>query len=108
MGEAHIGHEWDSSIESSSEEDEGIATVAIQKPSSSSRLFSNMSDDDVDSPHICLMANVEKVKFKPKTKAPPPPSPSDNSSSDLSDSSSDDESSDEKIDQLTKNLDSKT
>ena len=29
MGEAHIGHEWDSTRESSSEEDEKIATIAI-------------------------------------------------------------------------------
>jgi hypothetical protein len=49
------------------------------------------------------MAKGEKVKSKSKAKAPPPPPPSD-----ISDSSSDDESSDEKIDQLTKNLDVKT
>ena len=35
MGETHIGHEWDSSIESSSEEDEKVATIAIHEPSSS-------------------------------------------------------------------------
>ena len=35
MGEAHIGHEWDSSIESSSEKDEKVATIAIYEPSSS-------------------------------------------------------------------------
>ena len=34
MGEAHIGHECDSTRESTSEEDEKIATVAIHKPSS--------------------------------------------------------------------------
>ena len=105
MGEAHIGHEWDSSIESSSEEDEEVATIAIYELSSSPRLFTNMFDDDYYSPHICLMAKGEKVKSKSKTKAPPPPS--DISSSDISDSSSDDESSDEEIDQITKNLDGK-
>jgi hypothetical protein len=31
---AHIGHEWDSTIESSSEEDEKVAKIAINKPSS--------------------------------------------------------------------------
>jgi hypothetical protein len=49
------------------------------------------------------MAKREKVKTKSKAKAPPPPPPSDISSSDLSDSSSDEE-----IDQITKNLDPKT
>jgi hypothetical protein len=49
------------------------------------------------------MAKGEKVKTKSKAKAPPPPPPSDISSSDLSDSSSDEE-----IDQITKNLDPKT
>jgi Na+-translocating ferredoxin:NAD+ oxidoreductase RnfC subunit len=29
MGEAHIGHEWDSTRESTSEEDEKVAIVAI-------------------------------------------------------------------------------
>ncbi|XP_066324596.1 uncharacterized protein [Miscanthus floridulus] len=102
MGEAHIGHEWDSTKESSSDEDEKIATVAIQKSFSTPRLFNNMSDDDNHrSPHICLMAKGEKANSK--TKSPPPPS--DISSSDLSDSSSDDESSNEEIDNITKNLD---
>ena len=55
MGEAHIRHEWDSSIESSSEKDEKVATIAIHEPSSSPRLFTNMPDDDYYSPHICLM-----------------------------------------------------
>ena len=45
MGEAHIGHEWDSTKESS-DEDVKVATVAIKKPSSTPRLFNNMSDDD--------------------------------------------------------------
>ena len=103
MGDAHIGHEWDSTKESSSEEDEKVATIAIHEPSSSPRLFTNMSDDDYYSPHICLMAKGEKVKSKSKAKAPPPPPPSDISSSDISDSSSDEE-----IDKLTKNLDGKT
>ncbi|XP_066334532.1 uncharacterized protein [Miscanthus floridulus] len=104
VGEAHIGHEWDSTKESSSDEDENMATVAIQKTSSTPRLFNNMSDDDDISPHICLMAKGEKVQSKAKSSPPP----NDISSSDLSDSSSDDESSDEEIDNITKNLDPKT
>ena len=64
-----------------------------------------MSDDDYYSPHICLIAKGEKEK--PKSKSKPPP-PSDISSSDTSDYSSDDVSSDEEVDNITKNLDSKT
>ena len=108
MGEAHIGHEWDSTKESISEEDEKVATIAIHKSSPTPRLFNDMSDDDYYSPHICLMAKGEKVKSKSKAKAPPPPPPSDISSSDIIDNASDDESSDEEIDKLTKNLDGKT
>ena len=33
LGEAHIGHEWDSTKEISSEEDEKVATIAIHEPS---------------------------------------------------------------------------
>ena len=46
IGEAHIGHEWDSTRESTSEEDEKIAIITIHKPSSTPRLFNNISDDD--------------------------------------------------------------
>jgi hypothetical protein len=49
------------------------------------------------------MVKGEKVNPKSKSKAPPPPPSSDISSSDLSDNSSDEE-----IDQITKNLDPKT
>ena len=65
-----------------------------------------MSNDDYYSPHICLMAQGEKVKSKSNAKSPLPPS--DISSSDISDSFSDDESSNEEINQITKNLDGKT
>jgi hypothetical protein len=81
-----------------------MATVAIQKTSSTPRLFNNMSDDDDTSSHICLMVKGEKVQSKVKSSSPP----NNISSSDLSDSSSDDESSDEDIDNITKNLDYKT
>jgi hypothetical protein len=104
MGEAHIGHEWDLTRESTSKEDEKIATVVIHKSSPAPRLFNNMSDDDYYSPHICLMAKGQKVKSKVK----PPPPPSGIPSSDISDSSSDDGSSDEEISMITKNLDGKT
>jgi hypothetical protein len=95
LGEAHIRHEWDSTVESSSEKDEKVATIAINKPSSPPRLFTNLPNDDYYSPHICLMAKGENVKTRSKAKAPPPPPPSDISSSDLSNRPSDDEFSDE-------------
>jgi hypothetical protein len=83
-GEADIGHEWDSTKESS-DEDEEVATVTIHKTTSSPRLFNNLFDDD-DSHHICLMAKGDKVKLRMKSPSPPP---SDISSSELSDSSDD-------------------
>ena len=59
--QAHIGVEWTSSDEES--EDEGVATLAVHKPSSSStRLFNNLSSDDEDHYPRCLMAKVTKVK----------------------------------------------
>ena len=105
MGEAPIGHEWDLTKESS-DEDVNVATVAIQRSSSTPKLFSNMSDDDDHpSPHICLMAKGEKVKTKSKSS----PIPSDISSSELSESSSDDDlSENDEFVQITKKLDSKT
>jgi hypothetical protein len=51
------------------------------------------------------MAKGEKVKLKSN---PKPFRPSDISSSDTSDCPSDDESSDDEINNITKNLDSKT
>ena len=82
-----------------------VATVAIQKPSSTPRLFNNMSDDDDHrSTHVCLMAKGEKVKRRAKS----PPPPIDISSGELSDSSDDETSDVEKYAKLTKNLDPKT
>ena len=46
MGEAHIGHEWDSTKEGTSEEDEKVATISIHKSSPIPRLFNFMFDDD--------------------------------------------------------------
>ena len=50
MGEAHIGHEWNLTKESTCEEDEKVATIAIHKSSPTPRLFNNMFDDDYYSP----------------------------------------------------------
>jgi len=41
-GEAHIGHEWDSTQETSSDEDEKIATMAVLKASSSPKLLNDI------------------------------------------------------------------
>jgi hypothetical protein len=52
LGEAYIGHEWDSTIENSSEENEKVITIAINKPSSPPKLFTNLPDDDYYSSHL--------------------------------------------------------
>jgi hypothetical protein len=87
-GEAHIGHEWNSGDESSSEEEgKKIATVAIKKLPSTSRLFNNLTDDEESTSIHCFMAKGEKVKDNSK----PSPQPSDESEMDSSDDSSDEE-----------------
>ncbi|PUZ75712.1 hypothetical protein GQ55_1G226800 [Panicum hallii var. hallii] len=101
-GQAHIGHEWDSHDESSSEEGKKIATIAIKNKSSSPRLFTNLTDDEDSTTRFCLMAKGEKAKqFKLKTKSIPPPS-------DLSDIDSSDESSDDEINNLVSKMDKKS
>jgi hypothetical protein len=87
-GEAHIGHEWNFRDESSSEgEGKKIATVAIKKLPSTSRLFNNLTDDEESSSIHYFMAKGEKVKINSK----PSPPPSDESEMDSSDESSDEE-----------------
>jgi hypothetical protein len=93
-GEAHIGHEWNSGDESSCEEEgKKVATVAIKKLPSTSRLFNNLTDDEESSSIHCFMAMGEKVK----TISPPP--------SDVSEMDSSDESSDEEANQLVSDMD---
>jgi hypothetical protein len=58
-GQAHIGEEWDSNEESSSLDEEGVASIAIQRSSSTPRLFTNFTDN-INTP-TCLMAKGEKV-----------------------------------------------
>jgi hypothetical protein len=58
-GQSHIGEEWNSNEESSSlEEEEEVANIAIQS-TSTSRLFTNLSDDSYTP--TCLMAKGDKV-----------------------------------------------
>jgi hypothetical protein len=96
-GEAHIGHEWNSGDESSSEkEGKKIATVAIKNLPSTSRLFNNLTDDEESSSIHCFTAKGEKVK----TNSKPSPQPSDESEMDSSD-----EFSDEEANQLVSEMD---
>ncbi|XP_066365214.1 uncharacterized protein [Miscanthus floridulus] len=89
LGQAPIGHEWDSNDDSSSEEEtKKVATIAIKKHSSSPKLFTNLTDDE-RSTLFCLIGKEEKVK--PKSKPKPSPPPSNESNIDSSDESRDDQ-----------------
>ena len=102
MGQAHIGHEWDSNDDSSSEvEKKKVATIAIKKHSSSPKLFTNLTDDEERSTLFCLMGKGEKVKPKSKPKPSLP-------SSDESNIDSSDESSDNEVNNLVSKMDKKS
>jgi len=58
-GEAHLGIEWDSSDESSDDED--IATFAMEARTTKSSLFRELTDDEDDFTHTCFMAKETKV-----------------------------------------------
>src|SRR5436190_10765358 len=45
---AHVGEEWDLEDGSSSSEEEGVASIAIQTASSVSCLFTNLTNDESD------------------------------------------------------------
>jgi hypothetical protein len=46
-GEAHIGHECNSGVESSNDEEENkVATIVVKKPSSTSKPFNNLSNNE--------------------------------------------------------------
>ena len=64
---AHFGEKWDSEDESSSSEEEGVASIAIQKASPTPCLFTNLTDDESDHTPTCLMAKGKKVS----TETPP-------------------------------------
>jgi hypothetical protein len=66
-GETHIDKEWDSNIESSDSDSDGVTTVAIKGSSSSSKsLFPNLNKWK----HTCLMAKESKKKVKSKSSPP--------------------------------------
>jgi hypothetical protein len=60
-GQAHIGEEWDSDEGSSSSDEEGVASIAIQRSTSTPHLFTNLIDD-YETPN-CLMAKGGKVNL---------------------------------------------
>jgi hypothetical protein len=104
-GQAHIGHQWDSNDDSSSEEEtRKVATIAT-KNSSSPKLFTDMIDDEEGSNLFCLMGKGEKVESKSKTKYSP--LPSDESDIDASDDSTN-ESSDDEVNNLISKMDKKS
>jgi hypothetical protein len=62
VGEAHLGEEWDSNDDSSDSDDEvGLATISIGEPINKSSLFEDLTDDEDDFTHTCLMARGSKV-----------------------------------------------
>ncbi|RCV30769.1 hypothetical protein SETIT_6G121900v2 [Setaria italica] len=56
--QAHVGQQWDSSDEKFNRE--CMATLAILKPTTPTKLFNNISDNEDDTP-FCLMAKGTKV-----------------------------------------------
>ena len=64
-GQAHIGQEWDSNDSNTdSDEDEGVATIAIATTPPTTTLFNYSSDDEAP---ICLMAKGRKVSSTTKS-----------------------------------------
>ena len=59
MGEARLGIEWDSSDESSDDED--VATFVMEARTTKSSLFRELTDDEDDFTHTCFMAKETKV-----------------------------------------------
>ncbi|RCV30654.1 hypothetical protein SETIT_6G112300v2 [Setaria italica] len=61
QGQAHVGHEWDSSNENSNKE--CMATLAILKSPTPTKLFNNTSNNEDDTP-FCLMERGTKKGYK--------------------------------------------
>jgi hypothetical protein len=62
VGEAHLGEEWDSNADSSDSDIEaGLATISIREPINKSSLFEDLTNDEDDFTHTCLMARGSKV-----------------------------------------------
>jgi hypothetical protein len=68
VGEAHLGEEWDSNDDiSDSDVEAGLATISIGEPINKSSLFEDLTYDEDDFTHTCLMARG----FKVDTPTPP-------------------------------------
>jgi hypothetical protein len=62
VGEPQLGEEWDSNDDSSDSDDEvGPATISIGEPINKSSLFEDLTDDEDDFTHTCLMARGSKA-----------------------------------------------
>jgi speckle-type POZ protein len=62
VGEAHLGDEWDSNDDSfDSDVEGGLATISIGEPINKSSLFEDLTDDEDDFTHTCIMARGSKV-----------------------------------------------
>lgn len=64
VGEAHISQEWDSNEESSdsdSDNEIGVATMAFKEPTTKPPLFDDLTDDEDDFTHTCLLERGPKV-----------------------------------------------
>jgi hypothetical protein len=72
-----LGEEWDSNDDSTDFDDEvGLATISIGEPINKSSLFEDLTDDEDDFTHACLMARGSKVDI-------PTPPLDDDSENDL-------------------------
>jgi hypothetical protein len=57
-----LGEEWDSNDDSSDSDDEvGLATISIGEPINKPSLFEDLTDDEDDFTHTCLMDRGSKV-----------------------------------------------
>jgi hypothetical protein len=62
VGEAHLGDEWDSNEDRSNSDDEvGLATISLGQPITKSPLFGDLTNDEDDFTHTCLMSRGSKV-----------------------------------------------
>jgi hypothetical protein len=64
VSEAHLGEEWDSNDDiSDSDIEAGLATISIGEPINKSSLFEDLTDDEDDFTHTCLMARGSKKEI---------------------------------------------
>jgi hypothetical protein len=98
LGQAHIGHEWDSNAIRSSGEEYKVAIIAIKKHSSLPRIFTNMTEIN-GAPLSFVLWEKEKRKTQGLNQTHPTPKEeiSEESSNESSIHTSEDGSSDKKL-----------